>query len=225
MATINDIVPFIDNIIVFFRDLYNRAVDVILNVTNWIETARQAAFDWAANVANAVFNAAVVFVNDQIKYIKGYILTEVNNVRNWFAGLIDSVLRTVFEFRDAAITFATSLFDKLIAWVNDTIKLVRGEFYTLIAPLADVIAWIKIQGSFLWERLNAFASFLDGLRLSYLIDLLTTMYAFLRAFVSKPFAIILSYWKSQLWRFLQYYLAYQLGTTKEELPKWPEDLV
>jgi hypothetical protein len=197
-----------------------------------LRTAAANAWNWAVDRANAAFNAAVNYAYEIMQSVKGgitssinWILQQIENVRNGLiediTGLFDWVEYKLSSVRDLIVEAVQNFIGDVGAWIDDARNL-------SISLFNDVVAWVQewVWSAFGWiaeikDRLFEVLSIFDPDNFRALLVTIEKIKSALLTFLDNPVEFILDMIWYDFINFLSFVLAHAMGTTKSELPNTP----
>jgi len=215
------------DVMYFFGTLYNQAVDVISNVAQWIRDRYYDALRYVRDSTDSLFrfiqdyyrkaiqrawDYAVNFYNTAVNWVRG----ELSNLFRWISDRFAGVLRTV--------DFVKSFLQDLIVRLVDSAK----------GYLVELVTHVR---TFLEGRIEAWVRFTESVKASLLREIFDIKNVLswstpervetLVMFLKNPRSFVMSYFKRYFLFVLEWSLAYAIGSTRENLPPWPnwEDVV
>lgn len=209
------------DVMYFFGQLYSQALDVIRNAWQWIQERYYDALRYVRETTESIYRIITDRYNQAIKTAWDYALSFYNNAVNfarshvdnfirWLRGLIDDVARYASYIRQEVIDFAVRLVNEAKGYLIPLIESVRRFFQ---------------------ERIDSVVRFIESVKASILRDVLSIQMAIgwqspdrlktLLMFLGDPLGFVLAYVKRYFLFILEWSLAYAIGSTKENLPPWP----
>jgi hypothetical protein len=210
----------------------SKVIAVVSTYYNRIIDAAKYALTWAISEAAKALEKAKAFVIARVAVAYATLIAFVNTVRRLAIDLYEQVLVSVFGFYEKARSFVLaqiavigavlrSVFNAAIAlvykYVGNAVEFIRINAKRII----DAVLFVLLKLIPSWNILSSLIT-LFGLEatLSKLIRILG-LFPLILMFFTKPIEYLVALFKSFLLTFLQFSVAYGMGTKVRALPPWP----
>lgn len=226
----------LDYIYKLAKNAYNLAV-LALNRVAQLEQKLEK------NIAKAIATA-ISYADSKISEIRGWAKKEISSIRAWVSGLINDVQHYVNKAIGTVEKYAYALYQQAREYVitkfKEAYSYAKSVYYAaldyadkLIAPISKWLgAWgkrleaiwkyVTNEIAYLYDRLKALADWVTSLNLQRLFDSIANHYPFVQQILSDPIGWLVAYWSTYLLTWLEFAIAYALGTVEATLPDPPD---
>lgn len=205
----------------WFGDQYNYDKQVVSSTWTWIQNAIGQAIQSSGSYAWSLFTGA----ENDIRGLFDWVTYQINNLPQTLSGLVSSVETQVSAWFDVRLqdvwTFAQDLFNTAQTTIRvvqtDIQSWVNGLIPGIIASAQGALAWLTVIRS----TLESLASLFTFGNISKVSKLLGDWWSTITLFLDNPVVFLLDLLEPVVLSFLDFVLAWALGTTENDLPTQP----
>jgi phage-related protein len=202
----------------WFGSSYDTLKNAAANAWNWAVTKANEAYNNARSYAYNLLNSYKVTVNNSINWLEDWIADVYDGLREDITGLFDWVEYKFSQVKD----FAVDAFWDAIDAVKQTINNVKNNLTSIINNGLDLVrAWVTNAYGWLLTLRDSITKLIQTFtpaKISELFAMLDASKKQALLFFDNPVIFIFDLIQDKILDFLDYVIAWGLGTVKYDLP-------